>query len=385
MGLLNVTKITIDIVGYVKGVLGIGEQVRSLIRIALLAGYNVNLFDLATFNQHLNFPNSNGEFDHLITNTFKGQVRIYSAPLDNIAACFFIGDKKVFLDFNKNIFHIAWEFDKLPKMLIPFLNFSDEVWTISDFLTLGFTNNASAPNLPIKTFPNSLNLPRFNETKTKKDFNLPEKFIYYCTFDANSSYIRKNLFGTIDAFLKAFQNSAECILLIRISNLNLPAYVNLKNILYANVADHKNIVIFDQSFTREISFSLLNSCDAYISIHRSEGFGLNILEAMALNKPVIVTGYSGNMDFCSNDNSFLVDYKLRSVLDSEYHYAEDLQWAEPIIDSAAKMMEKVFYNKAEVISKTLRAKNYIEENYTPLSLAPKFKDYIENIIQEKNE
>jgi glycosyltransferase involved in cell wall biosynthesis len=375
-----VSKITIDIIGYVKGSLGIGEQVRSVIRIALLAGYKVNLFDLASLNTNSNFSNNNNEFDHLITNTFIGQVRIFSAPLDNIASCFFNSEKKDFLDFSKNIFHIAWEFSSLPPILNNFLNLGNQIWTISDFITLGERNDMLAPSLPIKTFPNSLCLPKNIEIKTKKDFNLPDKFTFYSTFDANSSYIRKNLFGTIDAFLKAFKNNDKCILLIKVSYLSSPIYNDLKNVLYTKVEDYKNIVIIDQPFSRDSSLSLLNSCDAYISLHRSEGFGLNILEAMALSKPVIVTGYSGNMDFCFEDSSFLVDYKLIPVSNSEYHYAQGLEWAEPDIDSAAKMIERVFFNKAEVISRTLRAKNYIEENYTPLSLVPKFKDYIAHII-----
>jgi glycosyltransferase involved in cell wall biosynthesis len=375
-----VSKITIDIIGYVKGSLGIGEQVRSVIRIALLAGYKVNLFDLASLNTNANFSNNNNEFDHLITNTFVGQVRIFSAPLDNIASCFFNSEKKDFLDFSKNIFHIAWEFSSLPPILNNFLNLGNEIWTISDFITLGVRNDMLAPSLPTKTFPNSLYLPKNIEIKTKKDFNLPDKFIFYSTFDANSSYIRKNLFGTIDSFLKAFKNNDKCILLIKVSYLSSPIYNDLKNVLYTKVEDFKNIVIIDQPFSRDSSLSLLNSCDAYISLHRSEGFGLNILEAMALSKPVIVTGYSGNMDFCFEDSSFLVDYKLIPVSNSEYHYAQGLEWAEPDIGSAAKMIERVFFNKAEVISKTLRAKNYIEENYTPLSLVPKFKDYIAHII-----
>ena len=379
------SKLTIDIVGYVKGSLGLGEQVRSIVRVALLAGYNVNLFDMASLNSHNSINNNVFEFDHLVTNTFQGQVRIYSAPLDNIASCFFNSKCKDFLDFDKNIFHIAWEFSSLPPILYNFLNLTQEVWTISDFITLGLRNNTSAPSLPIKTFPNSLNLPKMLEIKTKKDFNLPEKFIFYSTFDANSSYIRKNLFGTIDAFIKAFKNSNQCILLIKVSNFNLKMHDDTKNALYTKVEDFKNIIILDQSFSRDLSLSLLISCDAYISLHRSEGFGLNILEAMALSKPVIVTGYSGNMDFCFEDNSFLVDYKIIPVSNSEYHYAQDLEWAEPDIDSAAKMMERVFFNKDEVNSKTLRAKKYIDENYMPLSLVPKFKDYIESIMKKKND
>jgi len=378
-------RIIIDIIGYVKGSLGIGEQVRSLIKIALLAGFDVNIFDLSSLNMSSNFNNSVDDYDHLITNTFKGEIRIYSAPLDNIAACFFTSHKCSLLDFNRNIFHIAWEFQKLHPLLNNFLNSCDEIWTISNFISSGLLADPLVPNLPIKAFPNSLNLPLAIKKNTKRDFNLPEKFIFYSTFDANSFYTRKNPFGVIEAFTKSFKNDDKCLLLIRVSNMDSSAHESLRINLHNKVAACNNIIIMNQWLSRDMSLSLLNTCDAFVSLHRSEGFGLNILEAMALSKPVIVTGYSGNMDFCSDVNSYLVDYKLRPVLESEYHYANGLQWAEPNIDSAAKMIEKVFYDEADVSRKIIKARNFIEENFLPQALVPKFKNYIESFLKGNND
>jgi glycosyltransferase involved in cell wall biosynthesis len=92
---------------------------------------------------------------------------------------------------------------------------------------------------------------------------------------------------------------------------------------------------------REQLHSLLNECQIYISLHRSEGYGLTLAEAMALGKPVIATGYSGNMDFMNSENSILVPYDLVSVGDDAFPYSKDARWAQPDIEFAARAMREL--------------------------------------------
>jgi glycosyltransferase involved in cell wall biosynthesis len=93
--------------------------------------------------------------------------------------------------------------------------------------------------------------------------------------------------------------------------------------------------------------ALLASCDAYVSLHRSEGFGFTMAEAMLLGKPTVATAYSGNLDFMTAENSFLVNYE-RVALEKDYPpYPKGAVWAQPAEEHAAVLMRRVFADRAE--------------------------------------
>ena len=99
-------------------------------------------------------------------------------------------------------------------------------------------------------------------------------------------------------------------------------------------------MLIDSVQSREESYGLLNACDAYVSLHRSEGFGLTMAEAMFFGKPVIATGYSGNLDFMSADNSILIPYEKTPLLRDYMVYRKGSFWAEPSIAAAAEAMRR---------------------------------------------
>ena len=101
-----------------------------------------------------------------------------------------------------------------------------------------------------------------------------------------------------------------------------------------------NVDILDAALSDQDKWDFLYSVDALISLHRSEGFGLTIAEAMSLGKPVVVTGWSGNMDFVCEDSAYLVDYKLAQCIDTYGVYKQtDSEWAEADIRSATRQIE----------------------------------------------
>ena len=101
------------------------------------------------------------------------------------------------------------------------------------------------------------------------------------------------------------------------------------------------VLIINSYMPREQLHSLLSECQTYISLHRSEGYGLTLAEAMSLGKPVIATAYSGNMDFMNERNSILVPYEMVTVGNDAFPYPEDSHWAQPDIDFAANAMREL--------------------------------------------
>ena len=107
------------------------------------------------------------------------------------------------------------------------------------------------------------------------------------------------------------------------------------------------VVVVDRFVTDQQRVNLINRCDAYVSLHRSEGFGLTLGEAMALGKPVIGTGFGGNTDFMTHANAWLVDYEETLVGPEGENYPAHGTWAEPDVDHAAELMRRVWEEREE--------------------------------------
>src|SRR5439155_18737497 len=119
-------------------------------------------------------------------------------------------------------------------------------------------------------------------------------------------------------------------------------YPEQLGVLHALAAADPRVVVLDRLLSREDTFGLQSVCDAYISLHRSEGLGLGMAECMALGKPVIATAYSGNLEFMTHDNSCLVDFTLIPVKPGDYiDYEPGWMWADPDIDQAARYMVRL--------------------------------------------
>src|SRR5262249_53817106 len=121
------------------------------------------------------------------------------------------------------------------------------------------------------------------------------------------------------------------------------------------IGDRPDITLLDSHLPATEYGALLNRADCYVSLHRAEGFGLTIAESMALGKPAIATGYSGNLDFMTTANSYLVDYTLSEVGPDAEHYPANGTWAEPDLDHAAELMRRVFSERHEARRRGQRA------------------------------
>jgi glycosyltransferase involved in cell wall biosynthesis len=134
----------------------------------------------------------------------------------------------------------------------------------------------------------------------------------------------------------------------------------------------------DDDFDRHQMQGLLSVVDSYISLHRAEGLGLLMAESMYLGKPVIATGYSGNMVFMNTQNSCLVSYELIPVAKGGYIESEGQYWAEPNIEEAASYMMKIFSDESFRSSLKKSAALYIRENHS----FRKMGEAIQNRLQE---
>ena len=252
-----------------------------------------------------------------------------------------------------------WETEDPPKGTVDVLGRMNEIWVLSDFEHRVFRKASSS--IPIHIFPYPLSL-KSDPLFSRESMGLPQGFIFLNIFDAFSNVSRKNPDSLIAAFTRAFSPGEGPILVMKINNADKSSCLIRLRQLVRGRDDIKFIV--NEVYTDERIDSLVAAADSYVSLHRSEGFGLPLADAMAWGKPVIATGYSGNLDFMNEDNSYLVPWRYTELTHDDGPYPAGARWAEPDIDRAAEIMRNVFYHQDVARAKGEAARAYIRENYS---------------------
>ena len=281
-----------------------------------------------------------------------------------------------------NIGFWAWELTKLSPYWNFAFDFFDEIWTPSNYSAEAIS--AVSP-IPVFKVPHSMDLPQADLVRA--DLGLPEdKFIFLFMFDFHSTLGRKNPLATIDAFRQAFGDRNEEVLLV-LKHSNAEHHPEKMQQFLSHIGDCASVHLIEGHLRKQELHALINSCDCYISLHRSEGFGLTMAEAMYYGKPVIATGYSSTLEFMNVGNSYLVEYDLITANETDGSYPKGSVWADPSVDHAAKLMQQVFGDRDAAKLVGERARQEIRALLSPNVLGQKIKKrlkYIYEIPQNPN-
>jgi glycosyltransferase involved in cell wall biosynthesis len=193
-----------------------------------------------------------------------------------------------------------------------------------------------------------------------------EDFLFLFNFDFHSVVERKNPEGLISAFRKAFSEGRTRARLV-LKSINSHRHPERAAAL-KQLASGLNIVWVDEHLDGARMKTLFATTDCYISLHRSEGLGLGMARAMSYGKPVIATGYSGNLDFTTPENSLLVSFALTELPQDYGVYEKGNFWAEPDTDHAAALMRQVFENPEEARQMGLRGQADLARTMDPQSV-----------------
>ena len=375
-------RLGLNIAGFLTADLGLGESARCMVRAADAAAIPVALVPLK-----LNCKNRLGDLTYAsrLTDENPHDVNVVhldppaSRDLDHHHGPGFRAGKY-------NIAYFAWELPEFPDDWLPSLDYYDEVWSPSNF-----TRDAIAAKspLPVLTFPHAIGFARPAESTTalRARFKLPpDAFLFLTLFDLNSYTERKNPQGALAAFrasglsrvgpdLASGRPPAALVLKVQNAAANPADFAALQ----ASVADLPGTILITDTLSRADVYALEAACDVFVSLHRSEGFGLAIAECMFLGKPVISTDWSGPSEFVDASNGCPVRASLVTLEKNHGPYAKGQQWAEPDLAHAAEHMRTIFHDRALAARLGAAGRVTMETRYSPAAIGARYRHRLEAI------
>ena len=372
----------LNIAGFLTADLGLGESARCMVRAADAAGLPSALVPLK-----LHCKNRLGDptYANRLRDDNPHDVNVVhvdppaSRDLDHHHGPAFRAGKY-------NIGYFAWELTEFPDAWTSAFDYFDEIWTPSDFVTAALAMKAP---VPVLTMPHAISFARPLETvggalcpdsvaSLRTRLGLPAgKFLFLTLFDLNSYAERKNPRAVIAAFRLAALPAAGAALVIKVQNVagNEAAFAALQ----ASLTDLPGTVLLTATLSRADIYALEAACDCFVSLHRSEGFGLAVAEAMYLGKPVVATNWSATAEFVDASNGCPVRAPLVTLDRNHGPYGKGSTWADPDPAHAAEHLRRLFADRTLCATLGAAARATIERRFSPAVIGARYRRRLEAI------
>ena len=323
----------LNLIGYARGAFGVGEMLRTIAAALEHGGVPFSVCDFPTTAGSLL---SDPRIERHVSTRRPYPINLFVINADQMGAAHDYFGRAAYAD-HYNIANWAWELERFPRRWDSAFELVDEFWVISEFVAKALRARTDKPVIVVPPAISIVSSRRDNRHR----FEFPSgRFMFLTSMDFNSYVSRKNPQAVIAAFRLAFPSSRHDVGLV-VKTCNGERHVDALRALSDAAAGDPRIDIRSQMLDREAMWDLQDACDAYVSLHRSEGFGLGLAESMALAKPVVATNYSGNVDFMRAGCCRMVDYRLVALREGEYPAWRNQHWAEPSIEHAAQHMREL--------------------------------------------
>lgn len=256
-------------------------------------------------------------------------------------------------NYRYNIGFWLWELEEFPDEWLPCLNCLNEIWTPSEFISRTIREKTDKP---VITIPYHVDA-EIHHPYSRKELGLPEdRFLFLMMYDKDSMTERKNPKGVLKAYRDAFSGQENVGLVIKVNNCSDEELEYLKE----GLQEYRNLYFITETMTRDQVNSLIKESDVLVSLHRAEGFGLVMAEAMLLGTPVIATNWSSNTEFMNANVACMVDYQLVELKEDMGVFKKGNRWADPDISQAAFYMRSLYEDKNLRRRLSENARNHIQ-------------------------
>ena len=289
-----------------------------------------------------------------------------------------------------NIGYFFWELDQPAYCHYLGMEMLDEIWVSTEYgVQIYQPDSKGKPVVNVGMCYEEIDDISREEARAyvKRRFRFDDShFVCLVAFDSFSFVQRKNPVSVLRAFQKAFEGVPNARLVVKTQNRDSvfdPVQVQLWDRVDSIIVNDPRIVVMNETLSYRNLLKLKAGSDCYVSLHKSEGWGFGMIEAMALKVPVICTAYSGNMDFCSDETAWLVDYEEVPLKHGDYIFVRpESKWAEPSVEDAARQMRAAYDDPAARLAKADAAYAFIRENFSAKAIAKRYGGRLREILAD---
>ena len=344
----------VNLAGFLTAELGVGELARRL-AVALRAGsipFATTTFERTTNRTAIAFAaDTEPRFD---TNLVCVNADSWGRFAQRVGPCFFTNRYTIAVWF--------WETSSFPSMFHSAFRGVDEIWAASSYIA-DILRSVAPTGVPVREFPAPVLEPANSTRDMRALLGLPPGHPYFLTsFDHNSIAERKNPFGAIRAFREAFPQPGGPLLVVK--SINGDRHPDNTARLRELIGDRDDIVVHDGYLDVADNGALIAQAAAFVSLHRAEGYGFNIVDAMALGVPVVATAYSGNMAF-TGEHCWLVPAREIAVGPGQFPYEPTALWGDPDLAAAARHLIDLAADPAAARARAALARAHVLSSFTP--------------------
>jgi len=334
-----------NLIGYVSGNAGLGVAARGVASLLIGSGCPVAIYDLDAGFGRSNHDNEFQEYFVEGPGDLPYEINFFICNPVSLGELLAWRNFPITEPDRLNVGMIFWELPAFSKASANALQFLDVIVSASDFIRYIVELNVSGVRTVGAFYP--VMVPQ-NVASSRDRFELPrDKIIFISSFDPYSDTERKNPGAAITAFEAACADTEDCYLVIKLNNASHKAvrHPDVEDLIERCRANPR-IRLIAETLTYAETIELYASCDVFVSLHRAEGLGLGLMEAMSLGKPVIATAWSGNLSFMNYENSCLVGYDLVEAKGTALAYKKDrigvkTKWADANVEEAAAWITKL--------------------------------------------
>jgi glycosyltransferase involved in cell wall biosynthesis len=374
---LAVVRLGVNLCGYFTAESGMGQGVRGIARAFERAGIPSTLANLELGVASRTGDRSFQDF----ADTFEHDVNLFFVNADQVPhVAEHLGHEKFRRKVNVGFW--LWELERFPERWLSSFEPFHEIWTPSSFCAGAIGSVAPIPvrRVPLAVEPRPPQPQALSALRRRLEID-DERFTFLFTFDYLSYPERKNPAGLIRAFRRAFRPDEPVRLLLK--TINREQDPGAAEALRSAAGDWP-VTFFDRYLAREEVDLLAAAADCYVSLHRSEGFGLTLAEAMAAGTPVVATDYAASVDFLGVGEGYPVRYRLVELERDHGPYPAGAVWAEPDEEHAAEQMRRVYERREEAAAMARRGRERVARELGLDAVARVLRERMRTLVRRVN-